>query len=160
MPIVADASPLILLARAGLLDLLRHLYGEAWVPPRVSGEAFGDHPTRPGAIAIAQSGGWLREVAPVDQDLVALLRTEVHAGEAEAIALAMEHRLLLLIDDHKGRRSARARHVDVIGSAGILSVAKASGLLTAIRPALDRLMDEGLWLSSSLYRQVLTDAGE
>jgi uncharacterized protein len=99
-------------------------------------------------------------VAPTNHDLVAALRTEVHAGEAEAIALAMEYDLLLLIDDMRGRRTATRRRVEVIGSAGILSVAKEVGLITAVRPVLDRLVDEGLWLSSSLYRQILVDAGE
>jgi uncharacterized protein len=160
MPAVGDSSPLILFARARYLHLLRSLYREVWVPPSVAGESFRDS-VRPGSESLMEAAKeWLREVVPADTELLRSLHAEVDSGEAAAITLAVEHRLLLVIDDLDGRRSARSRGVRVTGSAGVLVAAKEAGLLQAVRPALDRLILEGLWLSRPLYHQVLADVGE
>ncbi len=92
-------------------------------------------------------------------------RDPLHRGSApqsnrDAILLAREHGLILLIDDLAGRRAAEAWGVSIIGSAGALSLAKQAGLLPLVQPALDDLLRAGLRLSASLHRQILTDAGE
>jgi predicted nucleic acid-binding protein len=158
--IVADASPLILFARAGHLQVLFDLFGEVVVPPRVAAEAYLDVPSRPGAAALAAAGTWLRIEEPTDQQAVAVLTAAVDAGEAEAIALAAERRLTLLIDDLAGRREARRRGVSVTGSAGVLVAVKRAGLIDLVRPTLDDLLSQGLRLAPRLYRQLLREAGE
>jgi predicted nucleic acid-binding protein len=160
VPIVADASPLILFARAGHLRLLADLFGEVVVPPRVAAEAYLDVPLRPGAAALAAAGAWLRIEAPTDQQAVAVLTAAVDAGEAEAIALAVQRRLPLLIDDLAGRRAAHERGVPVTGSGGVLVVAKRRLLIDLVRPVLDDLLLQGLRLSPRLHRQLLQEAGE
>jgi predicted nucleic acid-binding protein len=158
---VADTSPLILFARAGRLPLLREMFREIWIPPTVTREAFLDHPSRPGAAELAAAlGDWLHEQAPSDEHAVALLAASVDRGEAEAIVVAREHGLILLIDDLAGRRAAEARGMAIIGSAGVLGLAKRNGLLSSVQPALDELLQVGLRLSVSLYRQILADADE
>lgn len=161
MAVVADSSPLILFARAGQLPLLHQLFDELWIPPRVSGEVFLDAPDRPGATEVATVfGDWIREVAPTNLVAVTALRAVVDPGEAEAIALAVEHDLLLLIDEPDGRRAARERGVLVTGCVGILELAKRHGIVPMVRPLLDELLAEGLRLAPSLYRQVLEQVGE
>ena len=103
---------------------------------------------------------WLRIEPPRDEGLVAALTSEIDAGEAEAIVLAVQHRALLLIDDLAGRRSAHARGVSITGSGGVLLAAKRRRLIGGVAPALDALVREGLRLSPRVYRQLLTDAGE
>ena len=64
-PVVADAGPLIALARTERLDLLRRLYRRVVIPPAVHDElSIGSD--RPGAkrLAGALSGDWLA-VEPV-----------------------------------------------------------------------------------------------
>jgi len=161
VPVVADASPLIIFARANHLDLLRDLFGEVWVPERVARKAFRDDPSRPGDAELAGiAGAWLFDIASNDVALVTSLMCEVDAGEATAIALAHERRLLLLIDDPAGRRAARARGVPVIGSAGAEGLARRRGLLATVRPTLEDLLTHGLRLSRGLYREILEDASE
>jgi predicted nucleic acid-binding protein len=82
--IVADASPLILFARAGHVQVLVDLFGEVVVPSRVVAEAYRDEPSRYGAAALASAGAWLRIEEPTDQQEVAVLTAAVDAGEAEA----------------------------------------------------------------------------
>jgi uncharacterized protein len=161
MTVAADASPLILLSRAGRLDLLQQLFEEVQVPPAVADETFRSDPARPGAPLLrAAFVVWLREVEPVNVTTVRSLRPGLGQGEAEAIALALERRLPLLIDEVAGRDVAQRLDIRVTDSAGVLILAKQAGLLPAVRPLLDRLIDEGLWLSTTLYSQILRRVGE
>jgi len=93
--------------------------------------------------------------------LVKALRRELDAGEAEAIALAIEvNAELLLMDDKIGRRIAQFLNVPCIGTVGVLLEAKAKGLVPAIKPILDALRNLGFYLSDELYKRILEDAGE
>jgi uncharacterized protein len=159
--IVADTSPLILFARAGHLQLLADLFGDVLVPPGVAAEAFQQAPARPGAAELANATGtWLQIEAPADTEGVAALIAAIDQGEAEAIALAVQHRLALLIDDLAGRPVAREWRVPVTGSGGALVAAKRRRLIGLVRPALDDLIAQGMRLSPRIYRQLLQDAGE
>jgi predicted nucleic acid-binding protein len=160
MSAVADASPLILFARALHLHVLHLLFGELWIPPLVAREVCGD-PTRPGALAVAAAvGHWIHERAPASRASALQVAGVLDAGEAEAIALAAELGLLLIVDDPTGRRVASAQDVPILGSAGVAGLAKRHGIVPAVRPLLDRLIAEGLRLSRPLYAQVLADSGE
>ncbi|MDP2901059.1 MAG: DUF3368 domain-containing protein [Candidatus Bathyarchaeota archaeon] len=71
-----------------------------------------------------------------------VLLQELDAGEAEAIALALEAGAdLLLKDEHLGRETARHLKLRSIGLVGILIAAKHKGLISAIKPCLDALRD-------------------
>ena len=63
-PFVADAGPLIALARVGRLQLLQQMYGQGLIPPAVHRETRTDS-ARPGAkrIGAALAAGWLRVCA-------------------------------------------------------------------------------------------------
>lgn len=65
LPVVADAGPLIGLARVGLLDLLRQLYGKVLIPVQVF-EELQTSEDRPGSRALraAVQEGWLESAAP------------------------------------------------------------------------------------------------
>ncbi|MCY4028959.1 MAG: DUF3368 domain-containing protein [Acidobacteria bacterium] len=161
-PVVSDTGPLIALARAQRLDLLRRLYRRVVVPPAVRDElAIGSD--RPGAqrLADALSAGWL-SVGSLVSDLATIeLRQLLDPGEAEAIALAEQlDARFLVIDDAAGRRIARRRGVTVMGVAGVLLSAKAGGTLVAVKPVLVEMASAGYHLSPRLVSAVLARAGE
>jgi uncharacterized protein len=161
MAVVADASPLILYARVSRLELLHQLFGTVWIPPRVADEAFRTHPDRPGAAALrAVFGSWLIEQAPINAAVAEQLAASLGPGESEAIALALERRTLLLIDDPYGRGAADRRGVELVGTAGVTLSAKQAGFVPVVRPLLDALVMEGLRLSRGLYEEILREAGE
>lgn len=92
---------------------------------------------------------------------VQLLRKDVNLGEAEAIVLALEEGVgNILIDDHKGRKIARAQGLVPIGSIGALLQAKRIGCISQVKPSLDLLMANGFRISRSLYEKALVLAGE
>lgn len=79
--------------------------------------------SRPGTTEIhnARKSGWLRVAEPSGKALVRLLEQELHAGEAESIALALEIRPdVLLLDGTEARRVARIYGLPVTGIIGLL----------------------------------------
>ena len=88
-------------------------------------------------------------------------RLELAAGEAEAIALAVESGANLIVLDERGRRAAQRLGLPVIGTLGVLIAAKDRGLLAAVRPVLGALRaDAGFWIADDLYTAVINAANE
>ena len=118
MSVVSNASPLISLARIGRLNLLHELYGQLLIPEAVWREVVVDGAGEPGAEEVA-AAPWIRACAVTNTPLIAALRQELDAGEAEAITLALEAEAeLLLMDERVGRETARhlgVRRIGVIG---------------------------------------------
>jgi len=157
--VVADASPLIGLATAGALHLLRELFETVTITRLVKDEVAGS-PRRPGAreLDAAMREGWLR-VAPAPPETWRL--TGIDAGEASTIALAAQQQgALVLIDDALGRAQAAAQGLEVLDLAGLLLAAKRAGLVEAVRPLLTRLARRGFTLPNDARRALLRDAGE
>ena len=98
----------------------------------------------------------------MDQNLVVQLRHGLDAGEAEAIALALERKAsLLLVDERLGRSAARKLGLEITGLLGVLAEAKKKGLIEKVKPILDSLISEArFWASSDLYNEVLVTLGE
>lgn len=155
MIVIADSSPLILLARIGHLSLLRALYNRVVVPTAVYRETVGEQPIRPGASTIA-GADWIAVEEVTDLLAVRLLGQQIGPGESEAIVLAMQlNAELLLIDDAKGRRMAEAYGLSTAGTIGVLIQAKRFKLLPAVKPNLNALRDIGLHMDRQLYEHAL-----
>ncbi len=161
MILVSNASPLIALARIGQLDLLRQLYNDLMIPEAVWREVVVEGANQPGAEAVS-SAAWIVAHAVTNRPLVQALRQELDAGEAEAIALAMERgTALLLMDERLGRDTARHLGIPYTGVLGVLVEAKHKGLVPAIKPLMDALRDlADFRISEALYQRVLQDEGE
>lgn len=161
MSIVSNASPLINLARIGQLDLLRQLYGTLVIPEAVWFETVVEGAGQAGADEI-RAAAWINKQAVANKRLVLSLRQELDAGEAEAIALAMEQDAeLLLMDERLGRETAHYFGVRCIGLLGILAEAKHKGLIGAVKPFLDALRDvAGFRISAALYEELLRNEAE
>ncbi|MDM3846615.1 MAG: DUF3368 domain-containing protein [Aphanizomenon gracile PMC644.10] len=104
------------------------------------------------------------EVVTVDnQQVVRELQQsfKLDLGESEAIALAEEiSASQLLINERAARKVAMARKLPLIGTVGILLLAKRRGLLDSVKDVLDEMQAQGMRISDRLYVQVLTLAQE
>jgi len=97
---------------------------------------------------------------PADVGLVAALRLLVDPGESEAIVLAYEKGLRIILDDRKAREVAQRLGVPVTGTVGLLVKAKQEGVIATVSPLLDALDANHFRISDALRAEALTLAGE
>jgi len=151
--VVSDSGPLIALAKASLLNLLKELFGEIKVPRAVWVEVVERGRGKPGSEEVARAR-WIEMRDVSDQLAVEILRREMGPGEAEAIVLARELEAdLVLIDDEKPREVARQLGLKVAGTIAILVKAWRTGLLT--RNPVDVALEmraKGVWISDELLQ--------
>jgi predicted nucleic acid-binding protein len=163
MPAVSNTSPIFNLACIGRLELLRQQFGQVWIPPSVESE-LGDVPDAETLRLIreAQAAGWLLNRPTREADLVRLLTVDLHSGEAEAIALALQTKAdWLLIDEKERRTMARRLGLRITGVLGVLLHAKRTGQIDQIKPAVLALRERArFFISSELEVEILRRAGE
>lgn len=156
---IADSGPLICLVRINQLELLPRLFAKIIVPPEVWDEVTVRGKDHPGAYEVGQVT-WLTIQAP-DPQLVKPLSILVDTGEAQAIALAQTtDDCTILLDDARARKIAHRLNIKQIGTIGLLLRAKRRGLVETIRPHIDALVENGIYIRKELIDAVLKDAGE
>jgi uncharacterized protein len=122
------------LAAIGQFDLLHQLYGEVHIAEGVWQELNATGPRWPGRNEVA-AGDWIERHSVQNQTVVTALRRDLHKGEAETIALALELGAdLVLLDEREGRHAAQRLELRVAGVVGVLLEAKSKGAVDAIRP--------------------------
>lgn len=158
--VVSDTSPLRALAHVGQLSLLPHFFDRILVPPAVAAELL--HPVGLLPPLDLRNVGFAVVESPQDTQRVQELLRRLDAGEAEALALAIEVRAdSVLIDEAAGRSVAAELGLTVIGALGILLLGKQDGLIESVAPLLDRLEREiRFFISPALRSDVLRRAGE
>ncbi|NJL60355.1 MAG: DUF3368 domain-containing protein [Desulfobacteraceae bacterium] len=157
--IVADSSPLIGLAKIHLLGILPKLSSHILIPPAVWEEVTIKGDDSPDTLAIRQAT-WLMVQIPIAKT-VEPFKILVDFGEAEAMALAIQSEgSLLLLDDSRARRIAKRLKIRVIGTVGLLRRAKQRGLIEQLRPRLEGLQNNGIYIRQELIDAVLKDVGE
>jgi predicted nucleic acid-binding protein len=154
-----NASPLILLARGGLLELLQLAGEEIVIPDAVAAEIQRRGPTDPTAQAIERTA-WLVIVAtPLIPPLIQ--SWDLGEGESSVLAWAYAHPgTEAIIDDLPARRCAAALGVPVRGTLGLVLAARQQGKIPEARPILEQLRAAGMYLSDRVMDQALALVGE
>jgi len=156
---IADSGPLIGLARIGQLELLPRIFSEIIAPTEVWHEVTEKGRGMPGAYEISQVK-WIKIQNPSSQ-LVQPLSILVDAGEAQAIALAQTTlSCIILLDDARARKIAARLGLKQIGTIGLLLRAKRMGLIEKIKPHIEALIQNGIYIRRQLIDAVLHEAGE
>ncbi len=157
MIIVSNTTPIMSLATVGQIALLEHLFGRISIPREVERELKDNQ--YPGHTDIDQP--WC-EIHDVQGMLyVGFLCHDLDRGEAEAITLAKElHADTLILDERTGYKIAKQQGLHVIGTLTVLLMAKQQGLIAAVRPILDEMIQKGRWYSQAVYPSFLRQIGE
>jgi predicted nucleic acid-binding protein len=157
--VVSNTGPLIALAEIGQLGLLQRLFTTTLIPPTVRAEILIE-PTL-SALQSAISDEWISVQEPDDTGAIRLLNETLDRGESEAIALAQRTATeWVILDDLAARHVAEAMGLPVIGTLGVLLLAKEAGYVAQVKPLLDKLRERRFYISEMLYASILTSAGE
>lgn len=163
MPAVSDTSPILGLAVINHLELLHEQFVEIYIPQAVFEELKVESNFRGvPAIQEALQDGWIRTLEIKNKPLAQSLSLELNQGESEAITLAIDLGVkIIVMDERLGRDHARGLGLETIGVLGILLNAKKRGQIKSLKNAMIDLRNEiGFFISDELYRQILTRAGE
>jgi predicted nucleic acid-binding protein len=166
--VIADAGPLIALARLDRLHLLRELFAEVALCDAVAIEVLdGGDFADAARIRAAMNAGWMRvqTLSAALPDVIETGLVGLGAGECHSILWAVDLRRegaepLLLMDDRQAREAALRHRLDVLGVAGVLAMAGRARLIDALRPLLAGLRDDGYFLSPAVIEAALRLAGE
>lgn len=162
MIVVCNSSPLIALSAIGLFDLLTTLYGIINIPQAVYEEVAVRGSGLVGSQELAGSQFVISHTVS-DQQSVARLMTEsgLDRGESETIILAIQlGAALIILDDRDARRYAHKQKLAVIGTVGLLLIAKDKGVIASVKQAMDALKGAGNYIHPALHEEALKRASE
>jgi len=154
--VVANTTPLIALADVGHLDLLQKMYQEILIPPSVLEEIQSEP-----AYSLIRHSAWIRILEIEKTETRMAFRSRLHAGEVDAIILALEQKAdLVIMDDNAAKKTAKFHGLSVTGTLGVLIRAKEQGYISAVKPVMQRLLDDGFFISETVRQYVLAACGE
>jgi predicted nucleic acid-binding protein len=158
--VVLDSSILIGLGGIGRLALLHDLFGEVIIPQAVSDELHA-HAQSTELARQVDAASWIRTVPVRNRLAVRVLLHPLDLGEAAVIVLTQELGAdLAAVDERQAREKLESLGVNVVGTLGILLKAKREGYIERIRPEIDELRKNNVFLSQSLVEIILDMAGE
>ena len=159
--VVINASPLITLFRSGQADLLPRLFTHIVAPEAVWQEVVLDEWEEWADRAARELS---KQSWPVRAEVTSSPRVaawELGAGETAVLSHALANPpLRAMIDDMDARRCAKTLNIPMLGTGGLLVLAKRRGLLPSVGEGIAKLRDAGLWLSDEIVQILKTQARE
>ncbi len=161
MTVVADSSPLIILAKLGCFGLLNRLFPRLYISPEVHYEVVIAGTGLPGASEV-QKAEWI-EVKPVQNPTAissAQRKYGLGPGELSTILLAKELGTdLALLDDYRARKLARAEGLEILGSVGLLEAFYSRGYLADLQSVFRQLLAYNVYIDQRLLDRRLRSLG-
>ncbi|MBI2541881.1 DUF3368 domain-containing protein [Candidatus Woesearchaeota archaeon] len=154
--IVADSSPIIALAKQGMLDLLKKCFGKVFIPNTIYMEVMRKKGS-PEAVSLEEALNSKWVVVEKVEVIPHLDTKNIGQGEKEAISLAFKHKSILLIDDDSAKKYASIFGIEAHGTFFVIYLATAKKLIAAAdaRNALKGMISDGFYISSELYSRFL-----
>ena len=141
---VINASPVILLAKAEVIQFLPRLCEELVIPSGVVGEVHNVRLTDAGKLWLEGEGR--KFIRPVPAIHPALASWRGGQGEAEVISWALQNPgFIAILDDRRARTLALRNDVAVRGSLRVVVLTKERGFIPKARPALEKLRGVGAY---------------
>jgi predicted nucleic acid-binding protein len=161
MRLVLNASPIICLAKAGLLNEVLSMAQEVAVPQTVADEILAVDDDRDAAVTWIRTETAQRALRNIGPPAPFVLAWDLGAGESAVLtAVASSPGSVAVLDDLAARRCALALGIDVTGTLGLLLRAKRAGTIVSLRRALDEVTDAGLFVSPKHLSAILDASGE
>ena len=164
MNVIADATPLISLAKIGQFHLLQKLFAALIITPEVYAEVVVGGAGLPGAQETSEAcqESWM-EVRPITRPTdfsAAQARFRLDIGELSTLVLAKESQAdLVLLDDLEARKMAQREGLRVQGTVGILEACWERGYVTDLAGDYQNLLVEGIHLDRAFLNRRLQKLG-
>ncbi len=148
--VVLNSSPIIVLAKLGLLEPTVGLFAEVEVPRAVLEE-----------VGKKQDEVYRKLIELVEANRIKVERVDrriprLGAGEAEAILLALSRNKIVVLDDKKARKLARELGLEVVGTLSILKLLHEHKLLGRTLDNLYRqLIEIGFRVEPKIFNKIL-----
>lgn len=160
MTVICNATPLINFAAIERLDIMKTLFKEVIIPEAVYQETTQfNFPSAPIILqAVEQQWLQIHQVTAIPDSISNLLDD----GEREVIALALHiNEKRVLLDEKSARQIAKNFNLQIIGTLGILVLAKQNQIIPQVKPLLDEMIIQArYWVNASLYQQILQQVKE
>ncbi len=155
---IVNSSPLIFLSKAGYLDLLKLAAQEIVVPDAVILE-INQRSANDVTVRALQQATWLQVVKVQPQSLIQAW--DLGLGETAVLSYALHQQAVkVVIDDGLARKCAETYEIALLGTLGLVLVAKKRGLISEARSVLRELKQHGMYLKESTLNQALALVGE
>ena len=148
--IISDSTTIITLLNINRLDVLKNIFSLVYIPKKVYDEIVIEE-----KITLNKNFFVVKEIN--DKNLYTLLTKSLDAGESEAIVLAKEMNLSLIIDEKKGRKIASNLGINIFGFVGLLVLNYKKEMLTK-EDTLDifyKAKEQGFRVSNNLENEFL-----
>lgn len=161
MTVVADSSPLVIVAKLGYFDLLHRLFPRVFISPEVHHEVVIAGAGLPGASEVSKAQ-WIE--VKVIQNPAGLHSAQrkfgLGPGEMSTILLAKELGANpVLLDDYRARKLAKAEGLEILGSVGLLETFYLRHYLPDLRTAFRQLLTHNVYIDQRLLDRRLRFLG-
>ncbi len=156
---VVNASPLILLAKVGHIDLLPRLTEQLIIPSSVVGEVEAGSALDPAQEWLRGDGAiWIRpDLVPAPP----VAGWDLGAGETAVLSWAhLNREFEAILDDRAARKCASIQGIPVRGTLGVILAAKLRHLIPKARSVCEAIVRAGLRIDSTVLREALALIGE
>jgi len=150
--VVLDSSPLIVLAKLGLLESITKVFNDTEVPQGVLEEiSKKKNEVYAGIIKLIRQG-------KIRIENVKKKLPRLGLGEPSAIFLALMKGKIVVLDDKKTRKLARELGLEVIGTLSILKKLHNEGLLKDTPNTLyRRLIEIGFYIDKQIFDKIFKE---
>ena len=160
MKLIFDASPIIVLAKAGLLENFLNLGIPSLLSQAVADEIASGEIGDP-ARTWLKTVDALARVVPSPPVPEFLSRSDLGAGETSVISLAAdEEDCVAVLDDLAARRCAIANGIKIVGTIGLTLLAKKRRLVNTVADPLEKIIAAGLYIAEKDLAEIRKRAGE
>jgi len=154
---VSNTTPIISLSSIGKIKILKDLFQEIIIPQAVYDEIKAKQGY--GYDEVDLSFITVQTIRDTEQEK--LLLEQLDAGEVQTIVLSKEINAdNTIIDENTGYTIAKKSGLNVIRTLSILLKAKEVGIITEVKPLLDKMISKGRWYSNHVYYSFLRKVNE
>ena len=156
--VIVNSTPMIILSKIGMIEILHKLYGEITIPKAVYDEV---------TVKSDIANRIIRENAWINVDHVSfgaskgMYKSKLHDGEVEVMILAQETNgdVLVIIDDKAAKKTAKYLGLTVTGTLGVLTLAKSKGYIDSLKNVIALMKRNGFYISAAVEEFVLKASG-